>query len=233
MFRIAQRVPSEPGIYTALLDVRTTRKIELHLEVCEQHLLYNGECAAGSVVIPDAHGWQRVSVALDGRRMYRGPWYAPHLAFFSMSVESSKQSLDIDDVALIGPDGSNILRNGTFADGMARWIPVSEKFHLPWHIKNLALSLLFDQGMLGLALFACLLVAALWRLGFGTARHCPLAPAVAAALVGFVVVGAFDSLLDVPRVAFLFYVLMLTSFSVPPGDEIRGRSGLSLAFRST
>ncbi len=216
LFRVAQRVPAEPGVYTALLDVRTPRKIELHLEVCEQHLLYNGECAAGSVAVPEAPGWQRVSVVLDGRRMYRGPWYAPHLAFFSMSVESSKQSLDIDDVVLIGPDGSNILRNGTFADGMARWIPISEKFHLPWHIKNLALNLLFDQGMVGLVLFACLLVAALWRVAFGTARHHRLAPALAAALAGFVVVGAFDSLLDVPRVAFLFYLLLLASFSVLP-----------------
>jgi hypothetical protein len=215
LFRVAQRVPAEPGIYTALLDVRTSRKIELHLEVCEQHLLYNAACAAESMVIPDAQGWQRVSVLLDGRSMYRGAWYAPHLAFFSMSVESSKQSLDIDDVALIGPDGSNILRNGTFADGMARWIPVSEKFHLPWHIKNLALNLLFDQGIFGLALFACLLAAALWRLAFGTARDHPLAPPLAAALVGFVVVGAFDSLLDVPRVAFLFYILLLAGFSVP------------------
>ncbi len=219
LFRVAQRVPAEPGVYTAFLEVRTTRKIELHLEVCEQHLLYNGECAASSIVIPEAQGWQRVSVLLDGRNVYRGRWYAPHLAFFSMSVESSKQSLDIDDVALIGPDGRNILRNGTFAEGMARWIPVSEKFHLPWHIKNLALNLLFDQGMLGLALFGCLLVAGLWRLAFGSARQHPLAPALAAALVGFVVVGAFDSLLDVPRVAFLFYVLLLAGFSLPPSMQ--------------
>jgi hypothetical protein len=214
LFRIAQRVASTPGLYTALLEVRAERRIDLHVEICEQNLLYNGACTAGSVAVPEAPGWQRVSVVLDGRGLSGGPWWAPRLAFFSMSVANNGQSVDVDDVALIGPDGSNILRNGSFLNGMARWIPISEKFHLPWHIKNLALNLLFDQGIFGLTLFVFLLIASLWRLTFGAARRPPVAPALAAALVGFIVVGAFDSLLDVPRVAFLFYTLLLAAFSL-------------------
>ncbi|MDP1532160.1 MAG: hypothetical protein Q8L92_01115, partial [Rubrivivax sp.] len=49
----------------------------------------------------------------------------------------------------------------------------------------------------------------------GRARDHALAPALAAALVGFLVVGLFDSLLDAPRVAFLFQLLALVALSLP------------------
>jgi len=134
-----------------------------------------------------------------------------------MAVGASGQSVDVREVALIGPDGSNGLVNGDFGRGMARWIPISEKYHLPWHIKNLVLDLIFDQGIVGLTLFGFLLLAALGRIVFGDARGHPLAPFLAAGLTGFMIVGAFDSLLDVPRVAFLFYILILVSLILPSG----------------
>jgi O-antigen ligase len=157
------------------------------------------------------------STQLDARSLSRGSWYAPRLAFFSMAVDTSGQSVDVGEVALIGPDGSNVLVNGDFSRDMARWMPISEKYDLPWHIKNLALDVIFDQGFVGLVLFVFLLLAALARLVFGTTRRQPFAPYLAAALAGFVVVGAFDSLLDVPRVAFLFYLILLTSLILPTG----------------
>lgn len=215
LLRVAQRVHASPGTYTASLDAHAARDVELHVEVCEQHLLYNAACAATEVVVRAQPGWQRLSIVMDGRELSSGAWYAPRLAFFALAVASSGLSIDIRDVSLIGPDGSNLLVNGQFANGMARWIPISERLHLPWHMKNLALNVLFDQGLLGLVAFVLLLGVALWRLAFGVARYQPLAPFLAASLSGFVVVGAFDSLLDVPRVAFLFYLLLLVSLSIP------------------
>jgi O-antigen ligase len=97
---------------------------------------------------------------------------------------------------------------------MERWIPISEKYHLPWHIKSLPLNVLFDQGIVGLTIFIVLLATALCRLTYGRARYDPLAPCLAAGIIGFIVVGLFDSLLDVPRLAFLFYLLVLASLSL-------------------
>lgn len=215
LFRIAQRVPPSPGSYTAVLEVRTSRDTELHLEVCEQHLLYNAACATASATPRASPTWRRLSVVLDGRQLSRGPWYAPRLAFFAMAVATSGQAIDIRDVTLIGPDGHDLIDNGDFGDGMAMWIPISERYHLPWHAKNLALNILFDQGVIGLGVFLLLVVAAIWRVALGRARKRPAAPFLAASLVGFVSVGAFDSLLDVPRVAFLFYILLFTSLALP------------------
>ena len=54
---------------------------------------------------------------------------------------------------------------------------------------------------------------------FGSARRHPLAPAIAGAVLGFLVVGLFDSLLDVPRVAFLFYLLVMLGLLLRPPRE--------------
>jgi hypothetical protein len=214
LFRLAQRVPASPGAYTALLEVRTAKDIVLHLEVCEQHLLYNGACGVAPVAVGARPTWQHLSAVIDGRGLSGGPWYAPRLAFFAMAVESSGQSVDVRGVSLIGPDGRNLVRNGDFAEGTARWITISDSYHWPWHIENLALNVLFDQGIAGLAIFAVLIALALWRVTFGTARHHPVAPFLAASLVGFIVVGVFASVLDFPRLTFLFYLLLLTSLGL-------------------
>ena len=44
----------------------------------------------------------------------------------------------------------------------------------------------------------------------------PCAQACAAALLGFLVVGLFDSLLDVPRIALLCYLMLLCALLQPP-----------------
>ena len=219
-FRISQRVAPVAGTYAVHVDVRAKHPVYLHLEICEKHLLYSAECAISQRdVAADGQRWQRLVIPLDGRRLSRGAWYAPKLAFFSITLESSGRAVEIDNVSLIGPDGREILANGDFSEGMAHWFFTSDRFHLPWHIKNLLLNVLFEQGLIGAVIFLWLVGAALWRLVAGTARTHPLAPALAASLLGFVVVGAFDSLLDVPRVAFLFYLLLLISLAIRPRAE--------------
>jgi len=219
LFRIAQRVPITPGPYTLSFDARAPVPALLHVEVCQQHLLYNGACAVPSPKITvRGAGWQQYAVTLDGRYLDGGPWYAPRLAFFAFAVEAYGLRVDLDNVTLIGPSGRNLIENGDFGKDTARWFIVSEKIHLPWHIKNLAFNVLFDQGMIGLVLFVLLVGGTLWRLTGGHARHHPMAPFLAASLVGFLVVGAFDSLLDVPRVALAFYLILFAGLALeePP-----------------
>ena len=179
-------------------------------------LLYVEECAIAAVDIPaTGESWQRQVVALDGAKLNGGPWYAPRPVFFAMATESPGTRVEIDNVSLIGPDGRELLVNGDFAQGMAGWFTTSDRFHLPWHIKNLGLNVLFDQGIIGLLLFVILTGGALYRLVVGAAREHPFAPFLAAALAGFLLVGLFDSLLDVPRLAFLYYLLLLASLALP------------------
>jgi hypothetical protein len=215
LFRVGARVPITPGPYTLTFDARAEAPARLHLEICQQHLLYNGACAfPPKPVTIEGAAWQTHIVTLDGRDLDRGPWYAPHLALFAFAVEAQGLRVDLDNVSLVGPTGPNLIDNGDFGRGMAQWFMVSEKIHLPWHIKSLPLNVLFDQGVMGLLLFVVLVGGALFRLTAGRARAHPLAPFVAASLAGFLVVGAFDSLLDVPRVAFAFYLVLFAGLAL-------------------
>ncbi len=214
MFRLTQRVsvPGSPVRVTA--QVRTATNVGVLFEVCEKHLLYNGNCLTGEVAVKAAAGkWQPVNLELKGG-VTRGAWYAPALLVFNVALESQGAKLDLDDLTLSGPDGRNLLTNGDFSHETARWFFTSDKFHMPWHMKNMFLHVLFEQGMVGLTLWTLLLGGALLRLTTGKAKAHPFAPAIAASLIGFAVVGMFDSLIDVPRVAMLFYLLLLLGLTL-------------------
>ena len=63
--------------------------------------------------------------------------------------------------------------------------------------------------------WAVALAAAIWRLTAGAAHRHPLAPALAAALVGVLVVGLVDSILDMPRIGWLLLLLMTVALALP------------------
>lgn len=210
-FRISQRVAVQPNAhYVLTIEARTASLIGLHIEICEKQLLYNAGCAFAEPVLQPVPGkWQTLVLPLDTKGLGATRWYAPKPVFFAVAVASPGLAVEIRSLRLVGPRGAEVLANSDFSYRMAHWFSSSDKYHLPWHIKNLALDLLFDQGAVGLALFTLLVAGALIRTALGRARRHPDAPYVAAAIVGFVIVGAFDSLLDVPRVAFLFYFVVM------------------------
>ena len=210
MLRVSQRVAAPAPPVTVHARVQTDKDVQLHFEVCEKQLLYNGNCLLAQVIVKALPGqWQNVVAPLKGNAPRRGAWYAPALISFSMAVASPRESARIDTVTLVDATGRDLLANGDFERGMAQWFFSSDRVHLPWHIKSMPMNVLFDQGAVGLALFALLLTAALWRTAFGHGRDHALAPACAGALAGFAVVGLFDTLLDVPRVALLFYFILM------------------------
>lgn len=225
MLRVSQRIRSPQGPVTVTLRVRTAKELGLHLEVCEKHLLYNGACfLAGTSVKPMPGVWQELRVPLAGNDLGGGDWYAPRLVAFSIATDTPLALLDVDDIHLLGPDGRELLDNGDFSADMQRWFFSSDRNHLPWHIKNVFMNVLFDQGGAGLMLFSAMLLAALWRVSVGTAMDHPLAPGIGGGLVGFVLVGLFDSLVDVPRLAFVFYVVLLLGLTVRQVSSYRSPS---------
>lgn len=217
-FRVAQRIVPEPGRYRVELDVRSRLPAGIHAEVCEKHLLYSGECAIGNAIVTTKAGeWQRLRLDLDGSALSRGRWYAPRLAFFALFVESSSRAVEVANVSLLGPDGTERLANGNFADGMARWFFTSDRYHLPWHFKSLPGNVWFEQGVFGVLLFLGWVGRVLGRMTIGAAARHPLAPALAAAAGAFLTVGLFDSLVDVPRVGWMLWVVLLVGGAL--GEE--------------
>ena len=225
MLRVSQRVDVPQGNTTVRFDVRAAQTVALHFEVCEKHLLYSAGCVIGALPVKALPGqWQTLQLPLSSGTLSRGLWFAPRLLAFSIGIQSNDRRVEVDNLSLTDASGRNLLGNGDFSDGMAQWFFTSDSNHLPWHEQNLGIHVLIQQGLVGLTLLCMLAAGAVWRLSFGRAKDHPLAPAIAGALIAFLVVGAFDSLLNVPRVAFLFYFFVLVGLTLrgPRMDSPRG-----------
>ena len=208
-YEITQQVPIETTPYRVAFDVRVSRPVRLGISVCTMHLLYEGSCQRATVrVFPDIASWQHASVPLTGPPLPVGVGL-PRTAVFAITVLDVNASASLDNISLESSRFSNMLRNADFTAGLAHWFPVAKDYFIPWHIDNFYLELLIEQGILGLAAVALLLGTALARLGSVAQRTSTATPYLMASLVGALLVGTVNSLIDMPRVAFLLFFLSL------------------------
>jgi hypothetical protein len=222
LLRLTQRIGDAPADLRLRVRVRNAIQLQLVGEVCERHLIYTAACRTGGLTLPAAEDFRWVTLALGGNgELGQGGWPRPGLAL-SLAVETRGAKVEIAGVSLQGADGRELLRNGDFADGMAHWFHSSDRHHLPWHAKSLPLHWYFEQGGIGLLLGLGLWAVALGRVSWGGAAGHPLAPALAGALLGFMLVGLFDSLVDAARIAFLYGTLLALSLGLrtPPPPAV-------------
>lgn len=207
LFRMSQRIDAPAGAVTVRWRAEVAAPTRLHVEICSKHLLYDAGCRTKQISLggtarePLPPGWYDGELTLPAAPGWQQP-------VFSVALESRGGRFVLDRIEATDSLGRDLLHNGGFDEGLARWLPSSDRHHLPWHAKNLLLHLRVEQGWLGLGAFVALLGFAVARLTLGRARRHPLAPPLLAGIVGFLVVGAFDSLLDIPRVAFAFLWLL-------------------------
>lgn len=232
-FRVSQRIHAPaPGPVTITLVSRTMGDASLVLQICEKNLIYPDNCHGTEPLLKplrpagasqdERSGWQTQQFQLGHVPALGGDWWAPRFVTFSMALNTRGARVDISRIALQDAQGRQLLVNGDFNREMARWFFSSDRHHMPWHMKNAALHVLFEQGLVGLALLGGAYLLCLVRLSFGRGRDHPLAPAIVAALIGFATVGAFDSLLDAPRIGFVFFVLLLLGLGLRalPGEGV-------------
>lgn len=220
LYRVSQRI--DPGAempYTLSVRVRAPDgTVRLRVEACRRHLLYPDPCAGAELRLRETGKWVTLTTKLQHANFGMSGW-PPRLATFSVANLTKGQRLDIDDIRLFDARGSPILENGDFESWGDRWFFSSDRHHLPWHAKNLWLHYYVEQGALGLLAFGLLGLVALYRVTLGRAAGHPLAPALAGALLGFFVVGLFDSLVDAPRVGLLLFLLIGTTLGLRPARQ--------------
>ena len=216
LLRLSQRIARPAGLPVVRLTLRNADATELWTEVCLKHLLYTDICQAAHRKVPaSAGGWQTVTLALGSKALPDDLWALPRFTVFSLATESSARPIEVSEISLTDAQGRQLIHNGRFEQGGARWFFSSDRNHLPWHAKNMVVHLLFEQGIVGLAAFGLLGAVAFGRLLLGQARRHALAPALAGALLGTWVVGMVDSLLDMPRLATLMLLLTLVAVTLP------------------
>jgi hypothetical protein len=219
-YALTQQIEAVPGArYRLSLQVRAAQTTRLLVYVCERHLLYQADCQVRRMLRlgRQGPGWQHVQLDLLGPALAGGPAWAPRLVSVGIAVAQPGTAVDLDDLRLTASGGPELLANGDFEQALDRWLPVVHRYFLPWHIDNLYLELLIERGVIGLLLCAALVGAAAWRLVFGAARSHPAAPYLAAALASGCALGLVSSVMDMPRVAFLFLLLTMLSLHLGPG----------------
>lgn len=195
--------------YLLSLDVRAHKpKSIITVPICEKWLLTSYECAWQSFDLgPDIGEWRHYEKLIAAESMADGHWYARRPVRLTLYNSSGSAAVDVNNVHLVSSEGVDLLINGDFKYGLDHWF-FSTDSHLPWHIKNLWVSVLFDQGWFGVLALGLFVVVAIGRAAREAWNGNLGSGAVLAAISGFLVVGLLDSLLDTPRFLFLFMLLL-------------------------
>jgi VanZ family protein/O-antigen ligase len=209
-----QRVPLESHrTYVMQLDVRShSAGATLNVAICEKSLLYSHGCQ-WLAIPPSAveENWKHYQLSLDSGEIGAGAWSGRPV---ELALTNSKAGtvVDVRNVRLLDPDGRDLIRNGNFSDGNSYWFFSSDN-HLAWHTKNLAVQILFEQGLFGLAAFVLAVGCGLTKLATSMFRGDLFSGVLLASLVGFLLVGLFDSLFDAPRLTLIFFLWLFVSMA--------------------
>lgn len=208
LYRVSQRMlPVLQGPFSVRMRVRSETGGRIHAELCRKHLLYDGGCTTIQQKVPAGVVWQDLEFVLPASS-FTGATGKAAVAF--SVANDSRAILDVDDISVIDGQGRFLIENGDFAAHSDFWFFSSDRHHLPWHAKNLWLHYYVEQGLFGLIALSALFSLAMWR-GLRAALSRPgLMLPMTGGLIGFAVVGMFDSLVDAPRVATIFFLLLMT-----------------------
>jgi len=208
---LSQRVAIHPGRWHRVdLAIRVTAAAQLHVRLCETHLLYARHCQAGVLALQETGSdWRHVTAYLSGEGLSRGEAAWPRGAILSIAVINVGGAVEIQHVALTAPDRTQLLSNGDFSNGLAHWLPTAMGYYVPWHIDNLYLDILVERGLPALLAFVTCAAIVLRRLARAGPRGPAFAPFLAASLAGALCAGLVNSVMDVPRVAFLMLFIAI------------------------
>ncbi len=227
---LAQRVSVQPHTrYRLAFDLRGDgQRLSLTVPLCEKHLLDSRRCNWKTYEVRGGEGWQHIEATLDSGRIGEGNWLSrPPVELFLYNGEN-QQRLAVDNLSLRAPDGRELLRNGDFSAAGDFWFFKTHD-HLAWHIKNVWVSLLFEQGWLGLIAFNLLMLAALIHLGRPAWSGNPVPAAALTATVGFLTVGLFASPFDAPRLTALFFAVLAVGLHATPPPAAASQTQPSVA----
>ncbi len=177
LLQVAQRVSLPEGGADVRFRVRGNKPVTLYAGVCRKHLLYPAGCMERQVADAKAGSMDDCTGAIARSTTYRRRLVRAGTGGFRCGHRHQAASVEVDNVSLIDASGRSLLTNGDFSSGMQRWFFSSDRSHLPWHIKNMPLHVLFDQGLAGLALLLSVVAGALWRSALAGGVTMPWPPA--------------------------------------------------------
>jgi hypothetical protein len=216
-----QQVPvAAEKSYTLSLDMRSADpEATVAVTLCEKSVQHSFRCKAVSLQRrTTATSWEHREVKLDSEQVGSAPWLLSRPVALSIANARRGSVVDVDNVRLSDESGRDLIANGDFSAGGARWF-FSADDHLPWHIFNLWVQIRFEQGWTGVVALTVAVLLSLRRLAIGMWRGDLFSATLLAALGGFLLTGLTESLFDGPRVTTLFFLLLFLGWlrpSAPP-----------------
>jgi hypothetical protein len=218
-----QIVNVEPGkryVLTARIR-QPSGDAALSIPLCEKALVYSFECIWSELRPKSSDGnWSTVTVEVNSGKLGEGGNWPYRPVKLSLHNTSAGTSLDVDDVSLKTNEGRELVANGGFDDGTARWLLVTNQKEA-WHIDQQEVEVYFAQGALGLSAMALLLIGAGKILWPSLVREGLEAAMWAGTLLGFLAVGLLGSTMDAARLSMLFYLFAFSTQLLPLATQGR------------
>ena len=209
-FFLGQKIVPPPAgdLHLTLLARSPEAQTTLGASLCDKVLLYADQCRGGDVKIAAPDVWQPVAITLQADGLGRGWGWLRRPVELALAGSPVGHHLDMRNIRLTDATGHALLANGEFAQGLDRWI-FTDDSHVSWRMLNEYLMLWFETGAFGLTAYLALAGLAVAG-GLRAAGRTQVAgAAVAGSVVGFLVSGLFDNVLEAPRVATLFFLVCL------------------------
>lgn len=208
---IDQIVDVEPDteyMFQALLRSPVNNS-ELTIALCEKWLLTSLGCVEQKVPVGSSNQWAAYNLTFNSGEIGGVFGRRVKISFFNSGNTST---LDIRLMALRDEKGNNLVKNSGFKEGMDHWF-FSTDDDLPWHIWNLPVHLVFEQGWFGFLAFGFFLAGALLRAAQASRAGNQAAAVLIACMLGFCVISSVDSGIDTPRMLMLLIVLLLLAWT--------------------
>jgi hypothetical protein len=221
-------VPSDGPLRLNLRFRADTPNAALGYILCDKVLLYSDNCRGGQIEPAKIGQWESGTATVDGKGLGAVTVLGviPRPVEFALYATAVGSTISFRDVSLRDNEGNELLANGDFRHGLDRWL-FTDDDHLAWRIKNQYLMRLFELGVVGLTSLLAVCGLALAGGVRAALRGDPMGGIVAGAVVAFLISGISDDVLEVPKIATLFYLICFAGmllWEVSPSPQPSSRT---------
>jgi hypothetical protein len=187
----------------------------LTILLCEKLLLYADNCRRVTFRPRGVGNWEDFGAAISSTGLNENVilgWLRRPIELALLDPDAGT-TIDVGHIRMFDSQGHEILANGGFTRGTERWYFTDDQ-HVIWRIHDQYLMSFFEGGALGLTAFLLLAGTALLGAVRALGRGDRMAAAVAGSLAAFLFSGAFDNLLEAPRLSALFYIVAFAGLAL-------------------
>jgi O-antigen ligase len=227
------KIPAEGDLHLTLAVRPQGGPTTVVAILCAKWLLYSQDCVSAPLSAPSLSPseWSDATADFKAPALAELRRVTPVPRPIDLSFDFPRgQWTDFTAASLRDADGNELLANGAFADGTARWL-FTDDDDTAWRIMNLFLLLFFEGGAIGVAAFL-LLVGFAGINAFGAIlRGERFGVPIVASLLAFLAAGTMDGLAEAPRLDAVFFLVALAGLVIrhPPAagatSFARSRSG--------